>query len=70
MVFKFRFSSIHFYHIKKPPFQILLYPKGRAFSINILLFFHLRRRLPGILHSNAVLGMRVRQVQHTQEDPF
>ena len=23
-----------------------------------------------ILHGNAVLGMGVRQVQHTQEDPF
>ena len=33
-------------------------------------FFHLCRRLPGVLHSNAVLGMRVCQVQHTQEYPF
>ena len=33
-------------------------------------FFHLRCRFPGILQGNAVLGMRVCQVQHTQEDPF
>ena len=39
-------------------------------NVNILLFFHLRRRFPGVLHSNAVLGMGVCQVQHAQEDPF
>ena len=47
--YKFRFSSIHFYHIKKPPFQILLYPKGRAFSINILPF---RKSVPAVHFPN------------------
>ena len=32
--------------------------------------FHLCCRLAGILHSNAVLGMGVRQVQHKHVDPF